>query len=281
LSGVKSVQPEPLQEAQVPRVVADGVQALLVLDLHQGAFPPRIRPLQPLEPFVLLAQIEEPNTNLPGTEASFLKVDLAFGRQPPHRLPVLLRIGDRKVRCELYEGEHEALIDRDTFSRVQSLLNEAGQPAKDPSRNPNYLLRGLLRCACCGSAFTAASTRKGKKEYRFYRCIRKDKQGREACPSSPLPAGAIEEYAIERLQEYAARGAGTGDATRSSWVERCLADFESIWDVLTPSNRGRLLRAVVQSIEVDEPASRVKVFLRDPGENPPKGQVEARQEVTV
>ena len=32
----------------------------------------------------------------------------------------------------------------------------------------------------------------------------------------------------------------------SSWVATCLNDFTGIWDVLTPENRGRLLRAVVQ-----------------------------------
>jgi hypothetical protein len=43
----------------------------------------------------------------------------------------------------------------------------------------------------------------------------------------------------------------------------CLNDFTAIWDVLTPENRGRLLRAVVQQVEVDEPANRVKVFMVD------------------
>jgi hypothetical protein len=44
---------------------------------------------------------------------------------------------------------------------------------------------------------------------------------------------------------------------------RCLNDFAAVWDVLTPENRGRLLRAVVQQVEVDEPANKVKVFIVD------------------
>lgn len=51
----------------------------------------------------------------------------------------------------------------------------------------------------------------------------------------------------------------------SSWVASCLNDFTAIWDVLTPENRGRLLRAVVQRVEVDEPANRVKVSIVDLG----------------
>jgi hypothetical protein len=42
-----------------------------------------------------------------------------------------------------------------------------------------------------------------------------------------------------------------------------LANFASVWDVLTPENRGRLLRAVVQRVEVDEPANRVRMFMAD------------------
>ena len=40
-------------------------------------------------------------------------------------------------------------------------------------------------------------------------------------------------------------------------------DFAAIWDILTPENRGRLLRAVVQRVEVDEPENKVKVFMVD------------------
>jgi site-specific DNA recombinase len=172
-----------------------------------------------------------------------------------------------RSHSEFYDGEHEAVVDRETFSRARVLLDEAARTTNEPARNPDYVLRGLLHCACCGSAFTPASTRKGRTEYRYYRCIRRDKEGREACPSSPLPAGAIETYVIERLREFAAENTDADTAgIETSWADRCLADFDSIWDILTPQNRGRLLRAVVQSVEVDEPANRVKVFMVDLGD---------------
>jgi DNA invertase Pin-like site-specific DNA recombinase len=188
--------------------------------------------------------------------------------------------GYMRSHGEFYDGEHEALVDRETFSRARALLDGAKTTTNDPSRNPNYILRGLLRCACCGSAFTPASTRRGRTEYRYYRCIRRDKEGKEACPSSPLPADAIEAYVIERLREFAAEGnlADTAEI-ETSWVARCLADFDAFWDVLTPKNRGRLVRAVVQSIEIDEPANRVKVFILEPRDRLPAPPDDVPREV--
>jgi site-specific DNA recombinase len=116
---------------------------------------------------------------------------------------------------ELHDGEHKAIMDRETFSQVRDLLDGRSGSTKDHVRNAAYILRGLLRCACCGSAFTPASTRKGRTEYRYYRCVKRDKEGKDACPSSPLPAGAIEEYVIERLREAVAAGSLATDVEAS------------------------------------------------------------------
>jgi hypothetical protein len=47
----------------------------------------------------------------------------------------------------------------------------------------------------------------------------------------------------------------------AGWVAQCLADFGTCWDVLTPENRGRLIRSLVHRIEVDEPANRIEMHV--------------------
>ncbi|MFH0899222.1 MAG: hypothetical protein V2A73_01205, partial [Pseudomonadota bacterium] len=49
----------------------------------------------------------------------------------------------------------------------------------------------------------------------------------------------------------------------TKWVERCLADFDKVWDTLTHQNRARLVRAIVARIDVDEPNNNVQAFLAD------------------
>lgn len=102
---------------------------------------------------------------------------------------------------EVHPGEHEAIVSEDIWRQVQLRLRQRTRRSAVRPRNPDYLLRGLLRCACCGSAFTPATARKGKRTYRYYRCITRDKHGRAACPAKPLPAPAIEEFVIKRIHE--------------------------------------------------------------------------------
>lgn len=114
---------------------------------------------------------------------------------------------------QLYEGEHARLVDRSTFSQVQAQLASATHPRAPSVRNPEYLLRGVLRCACCGASFTTASTYAGHATYRYYRCITRDKRGAEACPSGPLPAEAIEHYVVAQLRAAIDTGSLVAEVT--------------------------------------------------------------------
>jgi hypothetical protein len=52
------------------------------------------------------------------------------------------------------------------------------------------------------------------------------------------------------------------------WVTSCLVGFTKVWDALSAENRGRLVRAIVTRVEVDEPNDDVRVFLADLGPAP-------------
>ncbi|NRD63940.1 recombinase family protein [Corallococcus exiguus] len=257
---------------------------------------------------------------------------------------------------ETHPGEHPAIVDGATFHRVQDMLEGPG--LQYHGRNPDYVLRGLLRCGLCCEAMTPGSTRKGTREYRYYRCTTRDKQGKEGCRAAPIPAAAMEDFVVARLREVSvgegfaaqvharltgrleekhkalrversqlprdlAKRAGESrkwvdslaklegparriveekltateeevagmrkrlaaveralDATQGerlevAWVAQALADFDAVWDALTAMNRGRLLRALVGRVVVNEATGQVDVYLSHAVEAAAPGREEA------
>jgi DNA invertase Pin-like site-specific DNA recombinase len=126
------------------------------------------------------------------------------------------------VGDEIFTAEHPPLIERSMFVRTQQLLALATVTRKGAVRNPEYLLRGIVRCSRCGASFTSASTTKRGVTHRYYRCATRDKRGKQACASRPMTAGAIEAYVIERLRDAVAGGDLAAEVTAA--VERRVAD---------------------------------------------------------
>jgi transposase-like protein len=74
--------------------------------------------------------------------------------------------------AELIEGLHEAIIDENTFLKVQSIFEgRSNQPVKKNKYDPNLPLRGHLICPSCGKNMTGSKStgRNGGKHY-YYHC---------------------------------------------------------------------------------------------------------------
>ena len=107
------------------------------------------------------------------------------------------------IKCygKLVKGEHEAIIDERTFQRVQELLGRNGKAAKSLSQNKHHhLLKGLVRCAVCGSVMTSYHAKGRNQSYRYYRCSKVNNLDRNQCSVKCVPAGRIEDQVIERLK---------------------------------------------------------------------------------
>ena len=141
----------------------------------------------------------------------------------------------------LYEGEHQGIIDRDLFHRAKLLLERWTDRRPGPGFNPDYFLRGLLRCGC-GGAMTPASTKQVGRVYRYYRCSVRDKNGTQRCAARQLPAHAIEDFVLARIRDAVASGVlPDALAARLSRVrepkEQAIADRAALDD---PNPQGRI-----------------------------------------
>ena len=88
-----------------------------------------------------------------------------------------------------------ALVDRDTFDRVQQRLEDNKRFAARNTKVPS-LLQGLAACASCGYGYyrTSTTTGSGKKIY-YYRCLGSDDyryQGGRVCGNKPVRANYVD-----------------------------------------------------------------------------------------
>jgi site-specific DNA recombinase len=112
----------------------------------------------------------------------------------------LIYIGKVTLKGKIYEGQHEGIIDPDIFARVQALRTDNDVQKGNRNRNRHdALLKGLLTCKSCGTAFIHTGTKKKSKYYRYYTCANKRLYGAHVCPSPSIPAGEIENLVTEQL----------------------------------------------------------------------------------
>jgi site-specific DNA recombinase len=114
-------------------------------------------------------------------------------------------VGTMRYKDEFHQGEHEPIVDREVFDRVQTQLKHNHRTGGLDVRNKyGALLRGLLRCKCCGTAMTHTfSGKHGHTRYRYYRCVNAIKNGHDVCPVGSLPAAEIERVVIDEVRGLA------------------------------------------------------------------------------
>src|SRR6266852_5913518 len=89
-------------------------------------------------------------------------------------------IGKAKLGGEVFQGEHEGIVPKALFHKVQDLMRENRRTGGSATRNRHgALLRGLLRCSACDAAMVHGWTRKGRTLYRYYVCVKAHKRGWE------------------------------------------------------------------------------------------------------
>lgn len=112
-----------------------------------------------------------------------------------------LYAGLQKLGDETFKGEHERIVPKKLFDRVQRLIREnrqnRGASARDGS---GFLLRGLIRCSACDAAMTGDSHKSRNRRHRYYRCSAAIKRGRATCPTKSLPADKIESFVVDQIR---------------------------------------------------------------------------------
>ena len=103
---------------------------------------------------------------------------------------------------QVHKGNHERMVSPEEYDRVQVLLGRKGRPR---SKGHEFAYTGLMRCAECGSMYTATEKIKlirgtGRlKKYVYYHCTRR-KKGVVCSQRSPMTLKELE-VQVEQLLE--------------------------------------------------------------------------------
>ena len=169
-------------------------------------------------------------------------------------------VGEVVHKGSAFPGEHEAIVSRVLWNRVQGILHDSPHKRGGNTRSPTpALLKGLL-FGPTGAAMTPTHTRRNGRLYRYYVSTSVLKDRAEACPIRRIPAAEIETAVIEQVRillrtpEMVVRTWRKSRALPSGLSERAIREtlqsFDPLWDELFPAEQARIVRLLVSRVSV-------------------------------
>jgi site-specific DNA recombinase len=184
-------------------------------------------------------------------------------------------VGEAVHKGTSYPGEHQAIVDRGAFEKVQQILATNGHVRGAVARSANpALLRGLIFTAA-GRAMTPHYTKKGSRLYRYY--VSTDAiRGRSLTGTAAalrLPADVVETAVVREIRclvhapEMVAQAVAAARRELPSIDERdavaAIDRFGEVWSALFPAEQARVVRLLVERVTVT--ADGLAVDLRTEG----------------
>ncbi len=123
--------------------------------------------------------------------------------------------GHFRYAKEVYEGEHEPIIAKKLFDKVQEVLKQRGRPRHKTEIEPQVFC-GILHCATCGMMITGEYRVKKQKNgnihnYIYYHCTKKNKSIK--CPEPCIRQESLDVKISSLLQKV---------SLRADWAEKLL-----------------------------------------------------------
>ena len=163
---------------------------------------------------------------------------------------------------QIYDGEHEAIIDEETFKKTQALLDQNHRERKvTKNTDCTGLLSRILHCRVCNTFMVHTYTIKhGTHKYRYYTCTNAQKYGHSSCPTRSVNSKAIEDAVINCLQEIYSNKQKTENHTYKQEVDALLSP---VWDTLYPEEKRRILKILLKEVDYTAATKKLGITLAD------------------
>ena len=171
-----------------------------------------------------------------------------------------LYIGLVEHKGNFYPGEQEAIIDRKTWDKVQTMLKSNmnhDSSRRTPKVNP---FNGMIYCGSCGGAFSMSHTvKQGNKRYSYYICLEDTKRNFSTCPIKRVPANELEKLVLKEIgalfqtPTMLAKLMDKGElGISTAQLQAVLKNIFDVWEVMNPAERCKLIQCVITRITIFE-----------------------------
>ncbi len=185
-----------------------------------------------------------------------------------HLLSNPIYIGKIRHRTELHKGEHEAIIDADTFSKVQELLASKAPARSHPISHPDiHLLTGIAFDEK-GDRLAPSHTAKGGRRYRYYisqRSIGRGSNGASKASGWRIRAerldGLVEQELLKLLRNGGRIteiiGTGSGAIAAGEAATSALRRAEE-WSAMPPGEKKEIGTRFIRRVELRASGIRIE-----------------------
>ncbi len=112
-------------------------------------------------------------------------------------------LGEVELKGQTFKGQHESIIDRDLWERVNKLLEKQAPIRRNPkqARQHVFILQSLLQCGWCHSFMSTKYCTGGNGKLHFYyHCTKNAHGGDDACSMKYVPADKLEETVLQKIK---------------------------------------------------------------------------------
>lgn len=189
---------------------------------------------------------------------------IKFDKNNIHRI-LLNPIYSGKVRYygQLYDGEHEAIIDKELFEKVKDRIayNRVNRKIQKNARCAG-LLSQIIRCKACNARMIHTYTaKKVGPRYRYYVCLKAQKNGYATCPTRSVNAEATETTIIGLLPQVEVKN----NKLLSDKYKATLEKILPAWDDLILNEKHRILTLLFKSIDYHGETGSLDMNLNEKG----------------
>ena len=123
------------------------------------------------------------------------------------------KIENPQSEWKIFENTHDAIVDEETFYRVQELRKNKRRPSRTGKSN---MFSGIVRCADCGEKLYYCTSNSFESRQDHFVCSTSRKKGKDVCDTHFIRAVVLEEGTLQHMRMVISCVASYEDAFRKA-----------------------------------------------------------------